>query len=548
MLAADLDRLAVVRSRRAAAAQEYFAAVAERWDEERLAACPGRDRSKRDLLDAIGDDHFETVLDLGTGTGRMLQIVARHAAAHERPIRRAVGLDSSHSMLAVARSNLERAEIRHVDLRQGDVYSPPFERDSFDLIVIHQVLHFLDDPARAVREAAALLSPQGRLRDRRLRPPQRSSSCAPSTPTGGSASGPTRSPDGSISADSTSPPRARSTHPGSDRRTPDRLAVAGHRPPTRLRDQHRHRDSNHRRTTAGGSGMSVSISFEVFPPKHRRRSLGPGRYRRPSCRRVDPVFVSVTYGAGGSDRQRSFDAIGTVRGDGRRGGRPPHLCRPAPPRHRQHRRPLRRTRRTTRSWPCAAIRRAASTPCTQPHPDGFQTTAELVAEIKNRSDLQVAVSAYPERHPQSPTDDHDLRVLADKVAAGADRAMTQMFFDNELYFAVSRSPSGRRGIDIAIVPGIFPIHSFPAVARFAARCGASIPDHVAERFAGLDDDTETTHKIAAELAAEQIAELAADGVEQVHLYTLNRSDAGARRLRPARITNRTRGLTMTTNR
>ncbi len=162
VLAADLDRLAIVRSRRGAAAQEYFAAVAQRWDEERLLHAPD-ETVEAHLLDAIGGGSFETVLDLGTGTGRMLQVLARHAAADGHPIRRAVGLDSSHSMLAVARSNLERAEIRNVELRQGDVYSPPFERDSFDLIVIHQVLHFLDDPAHAVREATRLLAPSGRL-------------------------------------------------------------------------------------------------------------------------------------------------------------------------------------------------------------------------------------------------------------------------------------------------------------------------------------------------------------------------------------------------
>jgi len=97
------------------------------------------------------------VLDLGTGTGRMLQLLA---GEH---IERAVGLDSSHAMLAVARSNLERAEVRRVELRQGDVYSPPLDRDAFDFIIIHQVLHFLDDPARAIREAAQLLAPGGRL-------------------------------------------------------------------------------------------------------------------------------------------------------------------------------------------------------------------------------------------------------------------------------------------------------------------------------------------------------------------------------------------------
>ncbi len=162
VLAADRDRLAIVRSRRAANAQEYFAAVAERWDEERLLHAPD-ETVEALLLDAIAGEPFETVLDLGTGTGRMLQVLARHAAARRHPIRRAVGLDNSHSMLAVARANLERAEIRNVDLRQGDVHSPPFERDVFDLIVIHQVLHFLEDPAHAVREAAKLLAPAGRL-------------------------------------------------------------------------------------------------------------------------------------------------------------------------------------------------------------------------------------------------------------------------------------------------------------------------------------------------------------------------------------------------
>ena len=154
--AIDLDRLEVVRSRRAAAAQEYFAGVADHWDEERsLHAADEVVESA--ILDVAGEHPYHSVLDLGTGTGRMLQLLAKHG------VDRAVGIDNSHSMLAVARANLERAEVRRVDLRQGDVYSPPFEHGTFDLVVIHQVLHFLDDPARAVREAARLLSPGGRL-------------------------------------------------------------------------------------------------------------------------------------------------------------------------------------------------------------------------------------------------------------------------------------------------------------------------------------------------------------------------------------------------
>jgi ArsR family transcriptional regulator len=136
--------------------------VAERWDEERLLHAPDA-TVEAQVIDVVGGRSYDTILDVGTGTGRMLQLLVEWAAATGRPVRRAVGLDNSHSMLAVARSNLERAELRGVELRQGDVYSPPFPRNSFDLIVIHQVLHFLDDPAHAVREAASLLSEAGRL-------------------------------------------------------------------------------------------------------------------------------------------------------------------------------------------------------------------------------------------------------------------------------------------------------------------------------------------------------------------------------------------------
>jgi len=154
--AIDLDRLEVVRGRRATAAQEYFAGVADHWDEERSLHAPDAIVESA-IIDIAAEQTYRSVLDLGTGTGRMLQLLAKGG------VERAVGIDNSHSMLAVARANLERAEIRRVDLRQGYVYSPPLEHGTFDLVVIHQVLHFLDDPARAVREAARLLSPGGRL-------------------------------------------------------------------------------------------------------------------------------------------------------------------------------------------------------------------------------------------------------------------------------------------------------------------------------------------------------------------------------------------------
>lgn len=158
VIAADLDRRALVQQRRADSAQRYFAGIAVRWDEERSLHAPD-DVVESAIRRTAAEQPYRRVLDLGTGTGRMLQLLAADPARVDR----AVGLDTSHSMLAVARANLERAGLRHIDLRQGDVYSPPFDRGEFDLVVLHQVLHFLDDPARAVREAARLVAPGGRL-------------------------------------------------------------------------------------------------------------------------------------------------------------------------------------------------------------------------------------------------------------------------------------------------------------------------------------------------------------------------------------------------
>ncbi|MGI6245228.1 MAG: ArsR/SmtB family transcription factor [Pseudochelatococcus sp.] len=154
-LEADRQRLHAVRETRAQAAQAHFSRLAEHWDEMRSLHVPEAavDAAIRDML---GAQPFHAMLDLGTGTGRMLQLLGGRAE-------RAVGLDASHAMLAVARANLEQAGLAHVQLRQGDIHALPVERHSFDLVLIHQVLHFLDDPARAIREAAGALAPGGRL-------------------------------------------------------------------------------------------------------------------------------------------------------------------------------------------------------------------------------------------------------------------------------------------------------------------------------------------------------------------------------------------------
>jgi methylenetetrahydrofolate reductase (NADPH) len=265
--------------------------------------------------------------------------------------------------------------------------------------------------------------------------------------------------------------------------------------------------------------MITSISFEVFPPK-RETALEDLEYTVKQLEAARPAFVSVTYGAGGSSRARSYEAIAAV-GRG--------------------------TRNVTGHLTCVgqstdeiadvldryvelgvngivALRGDPPSGVNAPytaHPNGYRRTADLVAAAADR--FHVSVSAYPEKHPQSPDDRHDLDVLAEKVDAGATRAITQMFFDNDAFLRY-RDRVEARGIDVAIVPGIFPVHSFPAVADFAARCAASIPPWFARRFVGLDQDAHSTLRVGAELAAQQIADLAHHGVEHAHVYTLNRAE------------------------
>ncbi len=155
LLAADKARLAAVRAARTETAQLYFDRHAADWD--RIRSLHASDEAvEQAIRQAVGSEPVGSVLDLGTGTGRMLALLSPQA-------KRLTGVDANHAMLAVARANLEAAGLRRVELRQGDIHAPPVERDAFDLVVIHQVLHYLDDPARALREAAALLAPGGRI-------------------------------------------------------------------------------------------------------------------------------------------------------------------------------------------------------------------------------------------------------------------------------------------------------------------------------------------------------------------------------------------------
>ena len=267
----------------------------------------------------------------------------------------------------------------------------------------------------------------------------------------------------------------------------------------------------------------IRVSFEVFPPKTEAGLTGLGTaIERLAV--LDPVYTSVTYGAGGGLRDNSFAAIDVVRSAAPEVPVAAHLTCVG-----QTRAEVEATIARYAELGVHHIVALRGDPPGGPdapyvaHPEGFQSTAELVAAIHARGDFEIAVSAYPETHPQSPSFEHDLDVLAAKVDAGATRAMTQMFFDNALFLRY-RDRVAARGIAVELIPGVFPIHSIEAVARFAARCGASIPDQLAAVFDASADASASDLDLAADLAALQIAELAAEGVGQAHVYTLNKAD------------------------
>ena len=159
-----------------------------------------------------------------------------------------------------------------------------------------------------------------------------------------------------------------------------------------------------------------------------------------------------------------------------------------------------------------------------PHPGGYENARRSGRPASSASrDFEVSVSAYPEKHPDSPTVEADIDMLKAKVDAGATRAITQFFFENDLYFRYLDRVRAR-GIDIPIVPGILPVQNFKAATNFAARAGASVPAWLADRFHGLDNDPATRKLIAAAVAAEQVLDLVDRGVTNFHFYTMNRAD------------------------
>jgi methylenetetrahydrofolate reductase (NADPH) len=271
-----------------------------------------------------------------------------------------------------------------------------------------------------------------------------------------------------------------------------------------------------------GSGHRIRVSFEFFPPKSEEmeKTLWDAVGRLAP---LAPSFVSVTYGAGGSTRERTHTTV-------KRMLKETDLVPAA------HLTCVAATRAdidaVVRNYVAAGVRHIVALrgdpvggvgECYAPHPGGYINAADLVAGIKRISDAEISVSAYPEKHPDSPTVAADIDMLKAKVEAGAVRAITQFFFDNELYFRYLDRVRAR-GIDVPIVPGILPVQNFKQTKAFADRCGTSIPAWLAERFAGLDNDAATRKLIAAAVAAEQVLDLVDHGVTDFHFYTMNRAD------------------------
>jgi methylenetetrahydrofolate reductase (NADPH) len=274
---------------------------------------------------------------------------------------------------------------------------------------------------------------------------------------------------------------------------------------------------------AGGDERRMRVSFEFFPPKtaEMEATLWESITRlAPLC----PNFVSVTYGAGGSTRERTHATVKRILGETALTPAAHLTCVAATCGEiddviRGYHEAGVRHIVALRGDPVGGIGEKYA-----PHPGGYKHGADLVAGIKRIApEIDVSVSAYPEKHPDSPTVEADIDMLKAKVDAGAARAMTQFFFDNDHYFRYLDRVRAR-GVSIPIVPGILPVQNFKQTKSFAARCGASVPDWLAERFDGLDDDAATRKLIAAAVAAEQVLDLVDQGVTDFHFYTMNRAD------------------------
>lgn len=263
------------------------------------------------------------------------------------------------------------------------------------------------------------------------------------------------------------------------------------------------------------------LSFEFFPPK--TEALEQQLW---ACiRRLEPLaprFVSVTYGAGGSTRERTHATVVRIAAETSLTPAAHLTCVGAS---------RAEVDAIARAYWEAGIRHIvalrgdppAGASHYEPHPEGYAYAADLVAGLRRIAPFEISVAAYPETHPAAPSPAADLDNLKRKIDAGATRAITQYFFDTDVYLRfLDRCLAA--GIEVPLVPGILPVTNFAQVVKFSAICGASVPAWLARLFEGLDGDPETRRMVAAVVAAEQVRRLQAAGVDEFHFYTLNRPD------------------------
>ncbi len=264
-----------------------------------------------------------------------------------------------------------------------------------------------------------------------------------------------------------------------------------------------------------------ALSFEFFPPKtpEMEQKLWESVTQLAP---LNPDFVSVTYGAGGSTRERTHNTVKRMVNETN--------LKPA-----AHLTCVNASRSevddVARGYWDAGVKHIVALRGDPPqgmaeyapHPDGYRYSSELVAGLKRVADFEITVAAFPEKHPQSASFDADIDYLKQKIDAGATRAITQYFFDSEHYFRLL-DRAVKCGISIPIVPGIMPIVNFATAKKFSAMCGASVPDWLEAKFAGLDEKPEERFAMAVEVASKQCNELLKAGVYHLHFYTLNRAD------------------------
>ena len=265
----------------------------------------------------------------------------------------------------------------------------------------------------------------------------------------------------------------------------------------------------------------MKLSFEFFPPKTAEMEAKLWESIK-NLEPLKPSFVSVTYGAGGTTREKTHEIVKRIADETTLKPAAHLTCVNAT---QEEINEIAKTYWQSGIKHIVALR--GDPPNCEgeyvPYPGGYQYAADLVKGLKKIADFEISVAAYPEKHPAAKSAEDDLKHLKEKIDAGADRAITQFFFNTDDYFRFVEK-ARKIGIKAPIVPGILPVSNFAQAEKFAKMCGANIPEAMAKKFTGLDEKTEERNKVSIELATDLCRKLEAGGVEQLHFYTLNRSD------------------------